>query len=683
MIRRSMRMRGGAGSPTGKPVVEPAARVVSVKQPRTSSAGLTAGSPPRQAAPRARSNVAASYKLAPAAIALAAVFLISADRGPVDWAVWGGDPGQTHYSPLSEINTSNVAKLHQAWTWKTGETPLQEYGTRPGMFENTPVMIDGVLYVTSPYNRVVALDPESGAEKWSYDPKSYVDGQPPNGTGYVHRGVALWKDGSNLRIFLNTRYRLISLDAKTGKPVASFGDNGIVDLSQGLVWEINKKHYTETSPPVIYKNLVIIGNGVGDRLMYRNDPPGDVRAFDAKTGKRVWSFHTIPQKGEPGSETWGNDSWKFTGHTNVWAPFTLDEKRGLLYLPVSTPSNDFYGGTRPGNNLYGESLVCLDAATGEKKWHFQIVHHGLWDYDLASPPTLATINVDGRRIDAVVQLTKEGFAFVFDRVTGKPVWPIEERKVPASDVPGEHASPTQPFPTKPPAYTPQGVSLDDAFDLTPELKAEAQAEMKKYRMGPLFTPPSMEGTLGRPGIIGGANWGGGAFDPDTGMLYIKTSNQPAIWRVKKATQSEEVNYEMVGDLGAQANFHGRIPLTKPPYGHVTAIDLNHGTIAWQEPFGDWPELRANPALKDVNLPAVLGIAGPQGGVVTKGGLFFIGGEDTSLHAIDKSSGKDLWQGALGARSYGTPMTYRTRSGKQFVVIAAGQGANAALVAFSE
>jgi quinoprotein glucose dehydrogenase len=608
----------------------------------------------------------------------------AADKPAVEWPVWGGDAGAAHYSPLADVNPANVAKLRQAWVWKTGETELADYSTRPGMFENTPVLLDGVLYVTTPYNRVVALRPETGAEIWSYDPKSYVDGQPPNGTGYVHRGIALWRDArdrSQMRIFLNTRYRLIALDARTGKPVNSFGDNGIVDLSQGLVWQINKLHYTETSPPVVYKDLVIVGNGVGDRLMYKNDPPGDVRAFDARTGKRVWTFHTIPQAGEFGNDTWGADSWKFTGHTNVWAPMSLDEQRGLLYLPVSTPSNDFYGGNRPGNNLFGESLVCLDANTGARKWHFQIVHHGLWDYDLSSPPVLVTTTVDGRKIDAVVQLTKEGFAFVFDRVSGKPVWPIEERPVPASDVPGEHASPTQPFPTKPPAFSPQGVTLDDAFDLTPELQAEARAEMKKYRLGPLFTPPSVEGTLGRPGIIGGANWGGGAFDPETGMLYIKTTNTPAIFRVKQTAKTAEVDAGWVGDLGAQATFHGRLPLTKPPHGHVTAIDLNHGTIAWQQPFGDWPELRNNAALKDVKLPAVLGMSGPQGGVVTKGGLFFVGGEDMSLHAIEASTGKDLWQGALPARSFGTPMTYRV-GGKQFVVIAAGQGSNAVLVGFA-
>jgi quinoprotein glucose dehydrogenase len=524
-----------------------------------------------------------------ATLSATAVLFLSADRAPVDWAVWGGDPGSGHYSTLTEINTANVSHLHQAWIWKTGEAELKEYGTRPGMFENTPLVIDNVMYATSPYNKVVALDPEKGTVLWSYDPKSYVDGQPPNGTGYVHRGVAIWRDGNQSRIYLNTRYRLISIDAKTGRLDTTFGDNGIVDLSQGLVWPINKMHYTETSPPVVYKNLVIVGNGVGDRLTYKHDPPGDVRAFDARTGKQVWSFHTIPQAGEFGNESWGNDSWKFTGHTNVWAPFTLDQRRGLLYLPVSTPSNDFYGGNRPGNNLFGEALVCLDASTGARKWHFQIVHHGLWDYDLSTAPVLATITVDGKKIDAVVQLTKEGFAFVFDRVTGNPVWPIEERPVPASDVPGEHASPTQPFPTKPPAFTPQGVTLDDAFDLTPELKTEAQAEMKKYRLGPLFTPPSLQGTLGLPGILGGANWGGGAFDPETGMLYIKTTNSPAVFRVKKPDHSSanprasEVDAEWSGDLGAPATFHGRLPLTKPPYGHISAIDLNHGTIAWHSP----------------------------------------------------------------------------------------------------
>ena len=361
-------------------------------------------------------------------------------------------------------------------------------------------MIGGVLYVSTPYNRVVALEAETGAQIWSYDPRTIEDGQPPNGTGYVHRGIAAWRDGGRLRLFLNTRYRLICLDAETGKPITSFGTDGIVDLSQGLIRPIEKLHYTNTSPPVVYKDLVILGNGVGDRLAYKNDPPGDVRAFNARTGKQVWSFHTIPQQGEFGNDTWQGDSWKVAGHTNVWAPMTLDERRGLLYLPVSTPSNDFYGGARHGANLFAESLVCLDANTGTRKWHFQITHHGVWDYDLASPPNLVTLTVRGRKVDAVVQLTKQSLVFVFDRVTGKPIWPIEERPVPQSDVPGEQTSPTQPFPTRPAPLLPLGVSLDDAFDLTPELKAAAQAEMKKYRLGPLYTPPSLEGTIMRPGI---------------------------------------------------------------------------------------------------------------------------------------------------------------------------------------
>jgi quinoprotein glucose dehydrogenase len=610
-------------------------------------------------------------------------------NGMVEWAYYGGDQGGSKYSTLADINTGNVSKLRKAWEWRTGEKQMPEYGTRPGMFENTPLMIDNVIYLSTPYNRVVALAAETGANLWSYDPEAYKLGQPANGTGYVHRGVAAWRDGGKLRIFMNSRYRLICLDAKTGKPVSSFGNNGVVDISEGLIWPINRLHYTQTSPPVVYKDLVIIGNGVGDRLVYKKDPPGDVRAFDARTGKQVWSFHTIPQTGEFGNDTWGEESWKFTGHTNVWAPLTLDENRGLLYLPVSTPSNDFFGGRRPGANLFAEAIVCLDASTGVRKWHYQLIHHGLWDYDVCSPPALVTINVEGKKIEAVVQLTKQGFAFVFDRVSGKPVWPIVEREVPKSDIPDERAYPTQPVPSKPPAFVPQGVSLDDAFDLTPELKEEAQTEMKKYHLGPLFTPPSFEGTLMLPGILGGANWGGGAFDPETGLLYVKTSNVPHIARVKKPDRSasnpraSEIDADWSGDLaGTNATFRRGIPLTRPPYAHLVAIDLNRGTIDWRRPFGDWPELRNNPALIGVKLPEILGIAGPQGAIVTRGGLLFVSAEDMFLHAIDKATGKELWKGELPARSFGTPMTYRSRSGKQFVLIATGRDDQATLVAFS-
>ncbi len=629
------------------------------------------------------------------ALMVAAMAVALAPAPPeVDWPFYGGDPGGTKYSPLADISASTVSRLQVAWEWKTGEKALPAHGTRPGNFQTTPLMIDNVLYFSTPYNRVVALNAETGTEVWSFDPKAYEDGQPPNGTGFVHRGVAAWRDSANgntLRIFINSRYRLIALDAATGRPVDSFGAHGAVDLSEGLVWTINRLHYTNTSPPVIYKDLVILGNGVGDRLVYRNDPPGDVRAFHARTGRQVWSFHTIPQPGEIGNDTWESDSWSFTGHTNAWSPMTLDADRGLVYVPLGTPSNDFFGGRRPGANLFAESLVCLDASTGVRKWHYQLVHHGLWDYDNPSPPNLVSIRPAGGSsppVDAVVQLTKQGFAFVFDRITGKPVWPIEERAVPSSDVEGERAWPTQPVPTRPPAFTDQGVTLDDAFDLTSELKSAAQEELKKYRLGPLFTPPSLRGTVQRPGLIGGANWGGGAFDARTGVLFFKTSNQANIARVGKPDRSSanprasEVDADLTRIGETNAEFMNGLPLLKPPYGHLVALDLNRGTIKWRVPFGDMPALRDHPALKAVKLPAVLGVPGAPGVLATAGGLVFAGGGDAAFHAVDAATGNEVWQFRLARRANGTPMTYRSRAGRQFVVVATGGGEDAALVAFA-
>ena len=620
--------------------------------------------------------------------------LVSAPRAQ-QWPYYAGDQAATHYSPLDQITASNVSQLAVVWEWTPGEKPLPAFGTRPGAFQNTPLMIDGVLYVSTPYNQVAALDAGSGRELWRFDPKAYEDGQPPNGQGFAHRGVAAWRDpstalgvgGSQLRIFLNSRYRLIALDAATGKPVESFGNKGVVDLGEGLVWAINKKHYTNTSPPIVFKDLVILGNGVGDRLTYKHDPPGDVRAFNARTGKMVWTFHTIPQRGEFGNNTWDNGSWQFTGHTNVWAPMSLDEARGLLYLPVSTPSNDYYGGRRPGQNLFAESIVCLDAVTGLRQWHYQIVHHGLWDYDPASAPNLVTLTVEGTRIDAVVQLTKQGLAFVFDRVTGQPVWPISERPVPRSNVPGEASWPTQPFPSKPPAFESQGVTLDDAFDATPELKTTMQAELKKYTLGPLYTPPSLQGTVALPGVWGGANWGGGAFDPETGHLYVKTSRSPGIYKMEpfdSAAQPgdrvDEVDAEWI--QRTQPGFVNGVPILKPPYAHLVALDLNRGTIAWKVPFGDAPELRALPALKGVPLPDRLGAVGPPGAIVTKGGLVFVGGNDMAFSAFDKATGREVWRHALPRQATATPMTYRAADGRQMVVIATGRSDDTSLVAFA-
>ncbi len=397
-------------------------------------------------------------------------------------------------------------------------------------------MIGGVLYLSTPYNRVVALDAATGRELWSYDPKAYADGQPPNGTGFVHRGVAAWRDArrGKLRIFMNSRDRLIALDAETGKPAADFGDNGIVNLVAGLRWETNPKHYTNTSPPVVYKDLVIVGNGVADRLVYKKDPPGDVRAFDARTGKLVWTFHTVPQAGEFGSETWGDGSdtlhrphQRLGAHDAgraARAALSAGEHAQQRFLrrraagPEPVRANRWSAWTPPPASANGTSRWCITACgittcPARRCWR---------------PSTVA-----GGRIDAVVQLTKTGWAFVFDRVTGKPVWPIEERPVPASDVPGEQASPTQPFPTKPPAVRRAG--RDARRRLRPDARAEGRSAGgdEEYRLGPLFTPPSLRGTLMRPGIIGGANWGGGALDPETGILYVKSSNTPAIARLKK------------------------------------------------------------------------------------------------------------------------------------------------------
>ena len=621
-----------------------------------------------------------------AAAALATSATASAASPDQDWPYYGGDAGGMKYSPLADIHAGNVAHLKLAWQWQTGELPLAAYGTAPGMFEATPVVTDGVMYLPTPYNRVVALDAASGRELWAYDPEAYRDGQVPNGTGFVHRGVALWRDPRTgaRRVLMNSRYRLIELDARTGTPVPGFGAGGFVNLLDGLPWPVNPKHYTNTSPPVVYRDLVIVGNGVADKLIYRRDPPGDVRAYDVRNGRLVWSFHTVPRDGELGADSWGNGSNQYTGHTNVWAPMTLDARRGLLYLPVSTPSNDYYGGNRPGANLFADSLVCLDARTGTRRWHHQLVHHGLWDYDMSSPPSLVTITRHGRRVEAVVQLTKQGYVFVFDRVSGEPLYPIEERPVPASDVTGERSWPTQPVPVGLPALVPQGVSLDDATDLTPALHEEALAVLRRVHLGPLFTPPSVQGTLMRPGVLGGADWGGGAFDPQTGTLYVKVNDDPTL--IYPDFTAADGSAPAVGpnDTSDVSLFlHHRIPVLKPPYAYLDALDLGAGRMRWQVPFGDNDALRRHAALKDATLPARLGAVGTAGVIVTRGGLVFAGGGDETFHALDTRTGAELWAyPTAGLKTTGTPMTYR-RAGRQYVVIAVGgPGSGATLLAFA-
>ncbi|HET7459436.1 MAG TPA: pyrroloquinoline quinone-dependent dehydrogenase [Gemmatimonadaceae bacterium] len=640
--------------------------------------------------------------LAVALLGLVVASPLHAQQRGGEWPVYGGDPGATKYSPLDGITRQNVGTLVMAWTWSTGELPIaatdSTKAARPGMFEATPLMVGDTLYLPTPYNQVVALDASTGREYWRYDPRAWAAGQPSNGTGFVHRGVATWSDGRSRRIFLNSRWRLIAIDASTGRPVPSFGKDGEVDLTSHLERPVNRLHYTNTSPPVVWRDLVIVGNGVGDRLVYKGDPPGDVQAFDVRTGKRVWVFHTTPRPGEAGNETWEDSSWARAGHTNVWSPFTVDTARGLLYLPVSTPSNDWYGGDRHGDNLYGESLVCLDARTGKHRWHFQIAHHGLWDYDPPAPPVLVTIRPHGAPLDAVVQPTKQGWLFVFDRVTGKPVWPIEERKVPTSDVPGELASRTQPFPTRPAAFAKQGFTAEDIVDFTPDIATAARAAIAHYRIGPLYTPPSLEGTIVMPGAIGGSGWGGGAFDPESHTIYVKATNEPALFKLIEWPKSDTVDARYMVDLhlplgvelpglhdSAGRDMHEAttsLPINKPPYGTLTAIDLDRGERLWQIPLGDTPEIRNAPALRDAKLPPLLGVAGAPGAIVTKGGLLFVTGGGSTLYAIDKTSGTTLWQSELGQVGYAVPMTYRTRAGRQYVVVATGSGRGARLQAFT-
>ena len=609
-----------------------------------------------------------------------------------DWPTHGGDAGGMKHSTLNQIGRDNVHQLAPVWTWETGDEPIAAARVpfagreiKPGKFQGTPVVVDGTLFIATSYTQVAALDAETGEELWRFDPKVYEWGMLPRGCGFCHRGVAVWTNGSEVRVFINTRWRLIALDGVTGEPIGSFGERGEVDLTQGLIWEVNKLHYTNTSPPMIYENLVIVGSGMPDSRIYKRNPPGDVQAFDVRTGERVWSFHTIPQRGEHGNDTWEDQSWSYTGSNNVWAPFTIDAERGLVYLPVSTPNNDFYGGHRKGDNLFAESIVCLDAKTGKRVWHFQTVHHGVWDYDLPSPPNLVTIEVDGKTIDAVAVVAKTGFTYVFDRVTGEPVWPIDERPVPPSEVPGERLSETQPFPTKPPPFGRQGFTEDDLVDFTPEIKAKALEAVKDLRLGDMFTPPTLEGTLLMPGVWGAANWGGAAFDPESAFLYVKATNWPFVFKVHEPEPgTHEADYTGAGFT--TVTIEDGIPIHKPPYSTLTAIDLNAGELVWQIPLGDMPSLREHPLLKELDLPP-LGVGPPQHGqsgpLVTAGGLVFISASSPFLYVYDKKTGELVWQAELGGGGFGNPITYRTKSGKQLIVIATSQSDGTApkLIAF--
>ena len=428
-----------------------------------------------------------------------------------DWRYYGGDAGSTKYSTLDQINADNVGKAKVAWTWDSPDIPLQAKNRALGSFayETTPLAVGGTLYATSSLAQISAIDGTTGKDLWVFNPESYKAGRPTN-LGFVHRGLAYWTDGGQERLYLAAHDAyLYCVDAKTGKTVSEFGEGGRVNLASAIPLAVNARNFTMTSPPVICRDVVIVGSSISDGPQNKEAPRGDVQAFNLRTGKPAWIFHAIPQAGEFGNDTWKNDSWKYTGNANVWTLMSTDEELGYVYLPMSTPTNDWYGGHRLGDGLFAESLVCVDVTTGKRVWHFQTVHHGLWDYDLPGAPVLCDIKVDGKSIKAVAQITKTGFTFVFDRVTGKPVWPIEERPVPQSTVPGEKSSPTQPFPTKPAPYELQGSTEENLIDFTPELRAEALKILNTYDHGPLFTPPTEKGTseharLGGRRRIGGA-----------------------------------------------------------------------------------------------------------------------------------------------------------------------------------
>ncbi|HEV8317282.1 MAG TPA: PQQ-binding-like beta-propeller repeat protein [Vicinamibacterales bacterium] len=610
----------------------------------------------------------------------------------VEWFYYGADPTSSKYSPADDITPQNVQRLAIAWQWEHGEKPLEEYGTVPMRFENQPLMVDGVLYVTTPYNNAAALDAETGRELWRFDSEAVKLGGIP-GSGFKHRGPALWrdgKDGNKLRVLLNTRNQLFSLDAQTGKPVPSFGNGGVVSLTDGYPRPISDVRHVNhgASPPVVYRDIVVVGSSIPDRYQMSNEPPGIVQGFDARTGKRLWVWNAIPQSPTDfGADTWEEGSWRFTGHGNVWGPMTVDATRGLVYFGTSTPGNDYYGGRRRGKNEPAESIVCLDINTGQRKWSYQMIHHGLWDYDNPAAPNLVTITVDGKRIDAVAQVTKQGFTYVFDRVTGEAVWPIIERPVPTdSDVPGEKVWPTQPFPTKPPPFARQGVSLEDANDLTPEIKALAQAEMKNYRLGPLFTPPSLRGTLQLPGAEGGANWGGAIWDAQTGRLYVRSKDVLRYNSVILNDGTDKfIEHAYSGHLASArpGTKLGAIPLIKPPYAQLIAIELNKGEILWRAPLGEGSSaIRNHPLLKGAQLPDRLGSPGNGGAILTGGGLIFVGGGDGHLYAFDKNNGREVWRGKLPHVNAENTMTYRTHAGRQFVLTSTGAGADASLVAFT-
>ncbi len=626
-------------------------------------------------------------------VGLVGTLVVRAQRPIAEWRYYGGDKKFTRYSPLDQITRNNVKNLTIAWRHPAVDPSLP--AAFPDLRVNaylkaTPIVIDGVLYTPNAHGLITALEGATGNTIWVQE----LFGRTlEEANGQATRGVDVWGRGDDMRIVSVRGEYLYVLNAKTGKLLRDFGEGGRVNLHRD---EPYASRFSDTSGPIVVGDVAVVagqGGGGGDTsAVVKEAAPEDVRGYDIRSGKLLWTFHVVPKEGEFGHDTWGNGSWKFAGNLAAWCPLSADEELGYVYAPLTAPTASYYGGYRPGDNLYADSIVALDAKTGKRVWHFQTIHHDLWEYDLIGPPVLGDISVNGKRIKAVMQAGKNGFLYVLDRVTGQPVWPIEERPVPQSTVPEEHTSPTQPFPTKPPAFDRQGLTDDDLIDFTPALKAKARELIKPYVYGPLYTPPSLvsnepggkRGTITIPGNWGAGNWHTGAFDPETGMYYaVSLYTMVVDDLVKPADSRATMEYVLKtrgGRLpGGSIDVDG-LPLTKPPYGRITAYNLNKGDIAWVVANGDGP--RNHPLLKDLNLPP-LGIPNRPAPLVTKTLLFIGEGSDAIMgtlqepwgwgkkfRAYDKMTGKVVWETELPSGTTGGPMTYLVK-GKQFILVPVG------------
>ena len=581
-----------------------------------------------------------------------------------EWPHYGGDLGGRKYSILKQITRENVNQLRPTWIYRTGDiSDGSQYPVRSA-FECTPLVVDGMLYLTTPFCRVIALDAETGIPRWTYDPK--IDKEKSYNL-FVNRGVAYWTRGKEKRVYVGTiDGRLIALYAETGQLVKSFGEKGVLDLRANFIKGFNNRIYGMTSPPLVYKDLVIAGSLVSDGLP--KGPSGDVRAFNVDTGKQVWRFNTVPKPGQTGNNTWEKGSWKMRGGTNVWAPMSCDEKRGIIYLPVSSPSPDRFGGERKGKNLFGDSLVALEATTGRRLWHYQITHHDLWDWDLPAQPNLVEVTREGRRIEGVAQVTKMGFIFLFNRLTGKPLFEIEERKVLRSPVPGEESWPTQPFPKRPPPVARQVMRPDELAQVDEQSIKECREIIENATLGEMYQPPGLNYTILFPGTNGGPNWGGASYDPTLNLLFVNSMDVGQVVKMVKGRAGSTLSYRARGIRQGRFWDSRRYPCQVPPWGTLTAVDLDLGTFRWRTPLGLYEELEAK---------GMVGTGAPNlgGSIVTAGGLLFIAAtNDKRLRAFDSATGEELWVTKLQYSGHATPMTYWGKNRKrQYVVIAAGGG----------